>query len=338
MPRPPKTKVDRLIERDGQLMKTCEKKQGCNRTLPVEEFAPRKGEGLRSSFLQSIAAYYASPSVQTRAAVVARICKECDRCRDSRKRSTVSSNSASGKCRAYWHELKRTKFHTCVDCGGKRSLEADNVISEHERAELFAQGKVLHAQHHPLSDYVWWARRKNGGIDGMKLEAEVCVPRCNMCHKLQSTSNAGKRVNFDTLPDPVAQEWKVDEIMFRKRSKAKWRWPRHCYIDSLKLQVGLCENRDCLRDGPGNGRCVAGFEVCYDWEHTNAAVKGACISEMCSNLSQTMPLEEWKRKVRDELERGDCRLLCRNCHHLKTWYGMEPKYDGCVPVECEVCE
>jgi hypothetical protein len=39
-----------------------------------------------------------------------------------------------------------------------------------------------------------------------------------------------------------------------------------------------------------------------------------------------MPEAEWKAEIDAELERGDCRLLCRNCHHLKTWYGMVPTY------------
>ena len=91
-------------------------------------------------------------------------------------------------------------------------------------------------------------------------------------------------------------------------------------------------------DGPSGGRCSVGYEVCYDWEHVAAGEKGGdavlagrptsdfCISALCKNISWKMPREEWMRKIVEELERGECRLLCKNCHFLKTFTRLKPSY------------
>ena len=153
-----------------------------------------------------------------------------------------------------------------------------------------------------------------------------------MCHNLQPTSTAGKRVDPSTLPPAVPHERSVDKKLYMKRLGAKKHWPRYVYVDELKRAVGQCENLDCLRDGPGNGKCVAGVEQCFDWEHTNAKKKRKGISDLCSQLPANMPEAKWKGKINRELKRGECKLLCKNCHHLKTWRGMVPTYRTCSPV------
>ena len=335
MARPPKPKPpkpDRLIERDGALYQRCSNKC-CPRTCPVEAFAPRQGEANIAAFARAVAEYKETQSADARATVVQHAVAKCDHCRDSTKRSQVNPKGKSGQCRAYWHELKETTFHTCVDCGGTRCIEADNVVSDADRAVLFEQGKVLHATHHHLSDYHWWARPAHGGVDGMALEQKVCVGRCRMCHSLQPTGNQGQRVDPSTLPPPVPHERSVDTKLYNKRCDAKRRWPRYRFVDRYKRQVGQCENLDCLRDGPGNGKCVAGVEVCFDWEHSRPKKKRARISVLCCHLPATMPKAEWKKIINDELIRGRCRLLCRNCHHLKTHHGMVPRYGPFWPVD-----
>ena len=333
MPRPPKPKppkVDRLIEHEGKLYQKCSK-TSCPRTCRIEKFAPRRCEATLAKFERAVAEYKATRSATARATIVQLVTKECDHCRDVAKRSRVNPTTTTGRCRAYWEELKETTFHTCVDCGGTRCVEADNVVSDADRAVLFDEGKVFVPKHHRLSEYFWWAQPAHGGVEGMKLEQAVCRPRCNMCHKLQPTSSSGDRVDPDTLPPPVPHEWKVDRKMYNKRKHAKRRWPRYEYVDELKRAVGQCENLDCLRDGPGNGKCVAGVEPAFDWEHTNAKKKRKAISRLCHDLPK-MPEAKWKKKINRELKRGECKLLCRNCHHLKTHYGMVPTYRTCSPV------
>jgi hypothetical protein len=333
-PKPKKPKVDRLIERDGALWQKCSRKK-CPRTCPVEEFAPRRCEAHLAAFARAVAEYEATQSADARATIVELVVTECDFCRDVDKRSRVKPTTKRGQCKAYWQELQATTFHTCVDCGGTRCVEADNVVSDADRAVLFEQGKVLHATHHALSNYHWWAQPKHGGVDGMKLEQHVCVGRCRMCHALQPTSDSGQRVDPSTLPPTYPGEQgdgKAGKKMYNKRRHAKKNWPRYRFVDRYKRQVGQCENLDCLRDGPGGGKCVAGVEQCFDWEHSRPKKKRACISWLCNHLP-VMPKAEWKAKINDEIIRGRCRLLCRNCHHLKTWHGMVPRYGPFWPVD-----
>ncbi len=318
----PPPKPDRLIEHEGKLYQECSQKC-CPRTCRIEKFAPRTSEAKIAKFCRAVAEYKATPNATARATIVQLVVTLCEHCRDSKKRSCVNPKRKPGQCRAYWEELKKTTFHTCIDCGGTRCVEADNVVSDADRAVLFAEGKVLHAKHHKLSDYIWWA--SHGGVEGIKLEQEVCVGRCRMCHILQPTSRAGNRVDPKTLPPAVPHERTVDRKLYDKRWNAKKSWPRYRYSDRLKRRVGKCENLDCLRDGPGNGKCVAGVEPAFDWEHTNAKKKRKHISDLCAHLP-LMPRAKWKKKINDELIRGRCRLLCGNCHHLKTNGKMVPRY------------
>ena len=332
MARKPKSappKPDRLIEHEGKLYQKCSQTY-CPRTCAVEKFAPRRCEAHLAKFEGAVAEYKETRSADARATIVQLATVTCDHCRDVNKRSQVNPTSTKGKCKAYWEELKKTTFHTCLDCGATRCVEADNVVSDADRAVLFEQGKVLHAKHHALSDYMWWARPAHGGVEGMKLEQQVCVGRCKMCHNLQPTGSAGNRVDPSTLPPPIPHEWKVNRKLYKQRWDAKRTWPRYMYSDRLKRSAGKCENLDCLRDGPGNGTCVVGVEQAFDWEHSKPRRKRKGISWLCAHLPANMPKAKWKKIIKAELIRGRCRLLCRNCHHLKTHYGMVPNY--CVYV------
>ena len=327
----PKPKVDRLIERDGALWQKCQNTKGrgqtCPRTRSVEEFAPRRGEATLAEFLQAAVRYQETRSAEARATVVQHVTACCDHCRDIAKRSEVNPTTKKGKCRAYLHELRATEFRVCVHCGTTRCIELDNVVSDADRAVLYAEGKVYVPKHHALSDYKWWAIPAHGGVEGMKLEKAVCVPACKMCHTLQPTSASANRVDPNTLPNAVREEWKVDPKMYMKRLDATNHWPRYVYNDYLKRARGQCENLNCPRDGPGGGKCVAGVEQAFDWEHVNAAAKKREISWLCSNLPAHMPKDEWETEIDAELERGACKLLCGNCHHLKTHYKMVPRYE-----------
>ena len=324
----PKPKVDRLIERDGALWQKCQKTSGkwtCPRVRPVEEFAPRQGEAILALFLQAAVRHQETRSAEARAFLMQHVVEKCDHCRDSIKRSAVNPTTKTGGCRAYLHKLRATEFRACVHCGTTRCIELDNVVDDADRAELFKEGKVYVPKHHKLSDYSWWAHPAHGGVEGMRLEKAVCEPCCNMCHALQPTSNP--RVDPKTLPPAVPKESVVDNEMYHKRRSANITWPRYMYNDSLKRAIGQCENLDCPRDGPGGGKCIPGVEPAFDWEHVNAAAKKAGISELCNSLPANMPEDDWKAAIHAELERGKCRLLCRNCHHLKTHYGAVMRYE-----------
>ena len=333
MPRKPKKeakpKVDRLIERAGALWQKCQCHGGgkCTRTRPVEEFAPRRGETNLALFLQAAALYRETRSASARATLVQHAVEKCDHCRDIAKRSKINPNTTTGQCRTYLHKLRATEFRACVHCGTTRCIELDNVVSDADRVVLFRDGKVRVPKHHQLSDYVWWSQPAHGGVEGMRLEKAVCAPACRMCHALQPTSNQANRVDPKTLPPAVPHEWKVDPEMYQKRYQATYRWPRYCYNNNLKRNVGQCDNLDCPRDGPGGGKCIPGVEQAFDWEHVDAKAKKSDISELCAHLPAGMPEAEWKAKIHAELKRGKCKLLCRNCHHLKTIKKMVPRYE-----------
>ena len=136
MPRPPKPKPpkpDRLVERDGAPWQKCCNKC-CPRTCPVEDFAPRTSEAKRAKFRRAVAEYKETQSAEARATIVEIATTLCDVCRDSLKRSAVNPTTKQGQCKAYWEELKETTFHTCVDCGATRCVEADNVVAAAGRA------------------------------------------------------------------------------------------------------------------------------------------------------------------------------------------------------------
>ena len=343
-PTPKKPKPDRLIERDGRLYQKCTSGQ-CKRVSPVEEFAPRKGAANTEKFLQAVSAYNANQNANTRADVVACILTTCSHCRDIQRRSQLNPTTKNGSCRAFVRTLQRTKFHACVECGTTRAVEADHVATPEQRAALFAAGKLPHLKHHCLSDYKWW--KDNGGEEGLLLESTVCVPRCRMHHSLQPTSDQSGRVDPSTLPCTYSGETVADSQLYHRRGHAVKTWPRFLFNDGLKRGVGRCENLNCTRDGPGDGKCVEGVEVAFDWDHTNEKEKTMKIAEMIQTLEKYMPEEEWKARIVSELRRGECRLLCKNCHHLKTNYKMQPHYGGRALLDallargapvCEECE
>ena len=139
------------------------------------------------------------------------------------------------------------------------------------------------------------------------------------------TANADTDARPNPVPTTVRNGWSGNRRRGYERRRSKERWPRYVWVDKIKRSAGKCENLDCLRDGPGGGTCVAGVEQAFDWEHTQEARKRKGISDLCCQLP-LMPEAEWKEKIKAELIRGRCRLLCRNCHHLKTWHGMVMRY------------
>ena len=160
---------------------------------------------------------------------------------------------------------------------------------------------------------------ENGGVEGWKMELENVVEfKCAMCHRLEKTSGTGKKVTADT-PE--------EEMSCHQKYNKKKTLPRYQAVDAMKRAIGRCENKNCPMDGKCKGRCTEGYEVCFDWDHVIEHLKEMSISEMCQRLSVKLSIEEFMDKVKEELDRCECRLLCANCHHLKTHYDYEPVYD-----------
>jgi hypothetical protein len=314
---------------DGEVVVDICSARCCSRkNLPVEDYAPRTSESKLEKFIEAVRRFQSDPTDLHLKSVEKSRAKNCSACRNSKHTSDRNPETVVGEIAAALR--KRQASGVCIDCGTTRWIEFDNVVSEKERRILFLEGKVAHLKHHGLGDPAWWAC--NGGIDAWNMECNVVVERCRGHHRLQTTGSAGARIDPDTLPPEVVNESVVDNKLYQKRKNAKTKWPRYMYNDSLKRAVGGCENLDCPCDGPGSGKCTEGVEPAFDWEHTNAKAKKSDISDLCIYLSPDLSKEEWVAEINAELERGQCRLLCANCHALKTSNRIIPRYGKCAFV------
>ena len=286
----------------------------CQRSnQPVEEYQPNTSEKNRLKFMEAVQQYQDEQSEKNRLKVEKKRTKWCMTCRGVLKKSHQNPESAVGEIRQLNFQLREQQ--TCVVCGTNRCIEADNVLSEEERAKLFEEGKVATKKHIRLSDYREWARPENGGVEGWKMERDNVVEfKCRMCHRLEKTGLAGKKVTADT----------PEEEMDRDQKRT---FPRYQAVDAMKRAIGRCENKNCRMDGKCKGRCIEGYEVCFDWDHVIEHLKGMGISKMCQKVSFKLSLEEFMDRVKEELDKCECRLLCANCHHLKTHHGYKPVYD-----------
>ena len=280
---------------------------------PVEEYQPNTTEKNRLKFMEAVQQYQEEQNENNRLKVEKKRTKHCITCRSNAKKTQQNPDTATGEIRQL--HFQSHEQQTCVVCGTNRCIEADNVLSEEERAKLFKEGKVATKKHIRLSDYREWARPENGGVEGWKMERDNVVEfKCRMCHRLEKTGSAGRKVTADT-PEEEMDYWQKKKL------------PRYQAVDAMKRAIGRCENKNCPMDGKCKGRCIEGHEVCFDWDHVIEHLKGMGISEMCYRLSFKLSLEKFMDKVKQELDKCKCRLLCANCHQLKTHHGYEPVYD-----------
>ena len=295
----------------------CNKPACPRKNQPVEEYQPNKSEKNRFKFIEAVQQYQDEQNEKNRLKVEKKRTKHCITCRGMDKKSQQNPDSVYGEIRQLWFKWKEGQM--CVVCGTNRCIEADNVLSKEERAKLFKEGKVATKKHIALSKNSKWAMPENGGVEGWKMERDNVVEfKCRMCHRLEKTSGAGRKVTADTPEEEMDRNQK-----YNKKKKL----PRYQAVDAMKRAIGRCENKDCRMDGKCKGRCIEGYEVCFDWDHVIEHLKGMSISKMCSRLSFKLSLEEFMDKVKEELDRCECRLLCSNCHHLKTHHGYKPVYD-----------
>jgi hypothetical protein len=159
---------------------------------------------------------------------------------------------------------------------------------------------------------MWWSR--SGGVDAMRAEARKCTPLCRMCHMLDPASTASNERR--AYPDKVKEENYDTRYEFTNaRCHAQYRKEKRDYVNRIKRCNGKCANPNCQRDGPSDGLCTEGFEQCYDFDHIVEKTKKYTISEL---VHSNATLKAEKPKIDAEIAK--CRLLCRNCHHLrKQW-------------------
>jgi hypothetical protein len=265
-------------------------------------FAPRLNPRKNYEYLRALETLQDSSKMSEHSAAAAAVLrlalKRCQPCREYGKKSSNKPTTAAGRTKVEWARLKREVFCLCKRCGADRAIEADHVDPTQKL--------------HRLSDPAWWAR--HGGVQALRQEAAKCQPICRMCHNLEPTSITSN----DRRCNPGAI--KRDGFATAKRFSiavlnAQYCHKKRAYNDELKRAVGRCENPMCPCDGPSAGKCMAGFEQCYDWDHIDESKKLTNMSRLCGDRKS---FETAKPLI--DAERAKCRLFCRNCHITrKVW-------------------
>jgi hypothetical protein len=295
-------------------------------------FVPRKSPRDEDAYEQAVADL--ATAMETRDAAMYLAARDtieqlatkwCDRCRDSNAKSQHNPDTKQGACEAEWERMKREEFTKCRRCGTERAIEANHGKVYADNAKKYKKmvkthGKDAAEKAYPaegrkiedVSQYTWWSW--NGGVDAMRTEARKCTPLCKMCHALDPASNSSEERRAD--PDKVKEENYARRHNFTtNRWKARYKNEKRDYVNSIKRDIRRCANPNCPCDGPSDGLCIEGFEQCYDFDHIVEKTKKYGMSKLASSTST---LKTEKPKIDAEIAK--CRLLCRNCHHLrKQW-------------------
>lgn len=133
-----------------------------------------------------------------------------------------------------------------------------------------------------VSQYSFWA--SHGGIQAMKAELLKCEARCRFCHRIVTQKR--NRENSTARPRPY-----VDKRRF--------------LINSIKLKIGSCNV--CKRPVSENTCCG------FDFDHIDQSKKKMSISR-----SVYLAEDAFKKVIESEIPKT--RLLCANCHHIRTSY------------------
>ena len=206
----------------------------------------------------------------------------CEKCRASYKKTRTNPTTKSGKCKAWWINWKQT--NPCVMCEEEgencvypqdwRLIQADHIEPKAERKKRTGE------EGHRLSHYAWWARPKNGGVEGMQEEAKKCQALCIFHHKIKTKEERKKQT----------ERCKIEKLKI---------------INEKKRERGGCLK--CERP------CVKGNEYLFDLDHREENIKTIAVSQLVQkswpDFNSQLPLELAK-----------CDLLCCGCHWIKTYY------------------
>jgi len=269
---------------------------------------------------------------------------KCATCRESIFKSRANPTTKLGACRAEWERLKAEVFATCGACGAQRAVEANHGETYAANAKAHKAMVATHGEEAADAAYPAAERKleglsqtdsywpNHGGVEAMRAEADKCAPLCTMCHALDPSSNSAPE-NASGRAKAEAGEYATNKQRQSAVNQAGYREDKRAYNNSIKREVGVCERPDCPRDGPSGGRCVPGFEACYDWDHVDRTTKGRSIGEIVTNnrsFATAKPelLAELGLPPDFDVDTDDippvaerrCRMLCKNCHITrKDW-------------------
>jgi len=207
---------------------------------------------------------------------------KCKKCRASLKKCQENPTTTVGKCKEWWIIWKKT--NPCVMCEEEgencvyprdwRLIQADHIEPKADRKKQTGE------EGHRLSEYPWWARPKNGGVEGMEKEAKKCQALCIFHHKIKTKEE-------------------------RKEQTRRCKIEKRKIVNEKKRERGGC--LVCER------ACVKGNEHLFDLDHRDENIKTITVSLLVSKswsyFNSQFPLELKK-----------CDLLCCGCHAIKTNY------------------
>jgi hypothetical protein len=343
-------------KRNGTLMGKC---RNCTREKKsIEAFAPPenlKNCRKRPAFLAALDAYetaYAARDPETartaRDEVVELRVGFCPPCQEVNKK--LSPREAA--CKAWW-EAERKKAGRCATPGCcENGPDAWQVLQANHLDPKGLQDPA-NKKVHILGDYKWWAKGEwtvDQCVAEMRKEAAKCNFLCGFCHALDKHSTSANRSGDPAAMPPGKQgktATKEEVAQYMARHHANICFPKKQFVDAEKLRRGCCSNPACRR--------LVTAETCpaFPFDHRVEATKmkgkdtlagdnPGGVGGLVNNLTKAAALDvvydsngnityddQGVICVRDNEfkvilveEEDKCRLLCENCHHRKTWYGL----------------
>ena len=288
------------------LVGACKKTRCPRQSLNIIHFAPPVRQGVphnvkrRARFDKALETFLQAKDELSRLEAVTILNNTrnayCNQCSDGMRKCRHNVSTKDGSCREEWLRiLSDAVLKGCNDCGARVAICLDHV---NPTTKIRA-----------VSDYYWWSRPPGlntapvMGVEGMRLEAQKCVPRCRFCHALQPTGNQARRVDPDQLP-----YGRYDTPQYQARICAKVKWPKYQYVDSIKLKRGSCAR--CFR------QVTAETAVGFEFNHIDPATKLCKIAKICNASSKSKSIEHVRTDI--DMEVAKCELLCANCHYLHT--------------------
>ena len=297
---------------------------------PIADFAPADSTNTKrqlADFNEAVADYdkaYKAGNVEEAREARERVAEtrrgRCPPCAET----AAKLSPAVRACKDFWIAIRQEKCEEhdgCMkpDCPWKganrdwRVLQADHIDP---KGLVNPENKKVHA----VSHYVWWPCKERGGVPAMRAEAAKCQWICGFCHFLEPTSSSARRCGDpDDMPDGKSSGTKEEVDQYHAKYRAKMVYPKQQYVDAEKLRRGSCVQ--CKREVMPE-TCAA-FQFDHIDETTKMkgeatlAGKNGGVGGLVHNCAKRAALD----KIKDVLdaEMALCRLLCANCHKLKTW-------------------
>ena len=220
-----------------------------------------------------------------------------------------------------WYDAKRQELcalnHGCAnaDCPERGPDVWPILTADHGANPKARHRKTGNAI--DLSSYTQWPA--HGGVPAMEAESkEIEAWICHVCHALAPTSASGNRCpDPATMPTGKRSGTNLEIAKYRVWRKAKLRHPKQQYVDAAKRTIGCCAA--CTRP------VLPGTEAGFDFVHIDDSTKSkgglfgmyGGVSGLVGNFTKAAALERVQRLL--DAEMALCQLLCKNCHHRKTY-------------------